>query len=69
MFLKISNHTPLQLSDDLLGGGTVFPEWGLSAVPRLGSAVFWLNQTPDGQRNYRSLHSGCPTISGVKWGE
>ncbi len=53
----------------MLGGGTVFPEWGLSAFPRLGSAVFWYDQESDGTTDHSSIHSGCPPIKGIKWGK
>ena len=57
------------MNDDLSGGGTVFPRLGLSAFPRSGSALFWLNLSGDGDVEYQSLHSGCPPVRGVKWGE
>ena len=58
-----------QLSDDLLGGGTAFPQIGAVAFPSRGSVVFWYSLTRDGERDPLSLHGACPTVLGVKWGK
>ena len=53
---------------DLKGGFTAFPEMGVAARPRAGSAVFWYNLDHRQQeRDARSLHGACPTALGIKW--
>jgi hypothetical protein len=59
----------LKLSDGLDGGGTAFPKHGVAAFPVKGSVVFWHSLTTDGSVDPMSLHGGCPTIHGIKWGE
>ncbi|XP_043465900.1 prolyl 4-hydroxylase subunit alpha-1-like [Leptopilina heterotoma] len=49
------------------GGNTVFTEINLSIKPKKGAAAFWYNLKPDGERDYLTLHSACPVLSGVKW--
>ena len=53
---------------DVDGGGTVFPIVGRIAWPTKGSVVFWYNLNTDGTRNKYSLHGGCPTLYGIKYG-
>lgn len=56
------------LSENMLGGGTVFPLLNLAVKPVQGSALIWYNT----QRNalegeMLTLHAGCPVIFGRKW--
>ena len=62
-------HFASQLSDGIEGGGTAFPKLGVVAFPVKGSVVYWHSLRNDGQTDIRSLHGGCPTVLGVKWGE
>ena len=62
-------HVASQLSDGIVGGGTAFPKLGVVAFPVKGSVVYWHSLENDGQTDVRSLHGGCPTVLGVKWGE
>ena len=62
-------HFASQLSDGIEGGGTAFPKLGVVAFPVKGSVVYWHSLRNDGQTDIRSLHGGCPTVFGVKWGE
>lgn len=52
---------------DLVGGSTAFPNMGVAATPRKGSAVFWYNLDRFGNRDDLSLHGACPTALGIKW--
>ena len=45
------------------GGGTAFPEIGLTVTARLGSAVYFAYESGDPS----SLHAGLPVQSGEKW--
>ncbi len=67
--LSKSHYCPTQLSGDVLGGGTAFPHHNVVSFPSAGALIFWTNLTPEGEIDYRSVHGGCPTIRGVKWGE
>ena len=58
-----------QLSDGIDGGGTAFPKHGVVAFPVKGSVVFWHSLHNDGKTDLKSLHGGCPTVFGIKWGE
>ena len=51
----------------LVGGYTAFPNLGVAARPREGTAVFWFNLEQDGVRSELSLHGACPTALGIKW--
>lgn len=48
------------------GGGTCFPEAGLTLCPPPGSAVIFRNVDAAGRRAPTSLHSGLPVIEGEK---
>ena len=52
----------------MIGGATVFPKVGAGTFPSQGSIVFWYNLYHSGSINPWSLHGGCPTIYGIKWG-
>ncbi len=45
------------------GGGTAFPEIGLTVTARQGSAVYFAYEGGDRQ----SLHAGLPVLRGEKW--
>ncbi|KAK7115142.1 prolyl 4-hydroxylase subunit alpha-3-like [Littorina saxatilis] len=57
----------IYLGDVSLGGATVFPDLGVGAPPVKNAALFWYNFNPDGLRDPRTLHGGCPVIIGQKW--
>jgi prolyl 4-hydroxylase len=40
------------------GGGTHFPELNITIKPECGNAAFWMNQTPDGETDPKTLHGG-----------
>ncbi len=46
-----------------LGGGTAFPEIGLTVTARRGSAVYFAYEGGDPS----SLHAGLPVLQGEKW--
>ena len=50
------------------GGRTAFPRLGVAASPKKGSMVYWHSLRNDGSRDLMSLHGGCPTAHGIKWG-
>jgi len=45
------------------GGGTAFPELGLTVTARRGSAIYFAYEGGD----INSLHAGLPVIQGEKW--
>lgn len=53
----------MYLNTPELGGGTAFPELGLTITARRGSAVYFAYESGDP----RSLHAGLPVICGEKW--
>ncbi len=55
------------LSDDFVGGATVFPRAGRTVVPEKGKGVWFWNTRPDGSVIAASLHRGDPVVAGVKW--
>jgi prolyl 4-hydroxylase len=55
----------LYLNEPEAGGGTVFPDVGLTVVPRKGYAVFFSYDRP--HPDTRSLHGGAPVGVGEKW--
>lgn len=48
--------------------GTIYPNAGVTFVPRAGDAVVWFNMNPDYTRADYSLHGACPVINGTKLG-
>jgi prolyl 4-hydroxylase len=52
------------------GGGTHFPELNITIKPECGNAAFWMNQTPDGNVDPRTLHGGqtIERLETVKYG-
>ena len=57
------------LKDVPSGGGTVFNNIGQEDViqPIKGAAAFWTDLSAGSNRDHRSKHAGCPTLSGSKW--
>lgn len=55
------------LCDVEAGGGTAFPELGVTIEPRLGRAVLFDNLDGDGAPDPRTLHAGLPVQAGEKW--
>lgn len=49
------------------GGATVFPNANISIFAEKGDGVFWWNLKKSGKGDKRSLHAGCPVLSGEKW--
>jgi prolyl 4-hydroxylase len=55
------------LNDVLEGGETVFPEIGLSVVPRRGDALYFEYTNSRMQVDLKSAHGGAPVSQGEKW--
>ncbi|MFC5580520.1 2OG-Fe(II) oxygenase [Rhodanobacter terrae] len=53
----------MYLNTPELGGGTAFPEIGLTVTARRGTAVYFAYESGD----YSSLHAGLPVLRGEKW--
>jgi len=53
----------MYLNTPAQGGGTAFPEIGLTVTARRGSAVYFAYEGGD----QSSLHAGLPVLSGEKW--
>ena len=56
----------LYLTDVESGGGTVFPAFGLEALPRKGNVIFFHNTDASHAGDRRTLHAGAPVVRGVK---
>ena len=65
----INDRFIIQMSDVEVGGATIFPQINVSIPPQKGSAAFWYNLHPSGERDESAPHSGCPVLLGSKWGE
>jgi prolyl 4-hydroxylase len=55
------------LNDVIEGGETVFPEAGLSVVPRRGNGVYFEYTNSRMQVDPRSVHGGATVTRGEKW--
>lgn len=57
----------MYLNDVMAGGETIFPEVGVSVVPRQGAAVYFAYCNSLGQVDPATLHGGAPVTAGEKW--
>jgi prolyl 4-hydroxylase len=55
------------LNDVAAGGETVFPEVGLSVVPRRGNGLYFEYTNSQMQVDQKSRHAGAPVGAGEKW--
>ncbi|XP_026315302.1 prolyl 4-hydroxylase subunit alpha-1-like [Hyposmocoma kahamanoa] len=55
------------MTDVTQGGMTVFADLNLIVTPKKGSAVFWENLQPSGDRDVNTIHAACPVLYGSKW--
>lgn len=55
------------LNDVAEGGATVFPEIGLSVVPRRGNGLYFEYANSRMQVDQKSRHAGAPVSAGEKW--
>lgn len=56
------------LAHDETGGGTMFPNIGISIIPRQGAFVMWPNLSPDGIELDEVYHAALPTNCSIKYG-
>jgi prolyl 4-hydroxylase len=49
------------------GGETIFPEIGLSVVPRRGNGLYFEYTNSRMQVDQKSRHAGAPVGAGEKW--
>ena len=57
----------IYLNDVEESGETIFPQIGLSVVPKKGSAVYFEYCNTAGQVDALTLHGGTPVVAGEKW--
>lgn len=57
----------IYLNDVPAGGETIFPEVGLSVVPRKGNALYFEYCDDHGQLDGRTLHAAAEVLAGEKW--
>ncbi|WP_224013452.1 2OG-Fe(II) oxygenase [Paraburkholderia tropica] len=57
----------IYLNDVESGGETVFPEIGLSVVPRKGNAVYFEYCDGNGQLDGKTRHAAAQVLRGEKW--
>lgn len=57
----------LYLSSGVVGGYTIFPMINLAVKPKPNAAIVWYGRDLIGSADIRSLHLGCPVVSGNKW--
>lgn len=55
------------LNDVEAGGGTSFPEAGISLYPRKGQAIYFRYCNNLGQLDPATIHAGLPVLAGEKW--
>lgn len=56
----------IYLNDDFEGGGTDFPNLGITVQPEQGKAVAWQNMS-DGECLNDAMHEGMPILKGKKY--
>lgn len=57
----------MYLNTPAKGGETVFPEAGISVVPKKRDALLFYNCLPEGNTDPMTLHGGAPVVEGEKW--
>ncbi|GAB4406051.1 MAG: 2OG-Fe(II) oxygenase [Rhodoferax sp.] len=57
----------MYLNDVAEGGGTHFPDLGLTISPKQGAALYFEYCDAQGRLEPRSLHAGLPVLAGEKW--
>ncbi|GAB4213741.1 MAG: 2OG-Fe(II) oxygenase [Rhodoferax sp.] len=57
----------MYLNDVAEGGGTHFPDLGLTITPKQGAALYFEYCDAQGRLEPRSLHAGLPVLAGEKW--
>lgn len=57
----------IYLNNVISGGETVFPEIGLSVLPKKGNAVYFEYTNSLRQVDMKSIHAGAPVFEGEKW--
>lgn len=57
----------MYLNDVAAGGETVFPDVGVSVVPRQGAAAYFSYVNSRGQLDPATLHGSAPVTAGEKW--
>lgn len=57
----------IYLNDVESGGETVFPEIGLSVVPRKGNALYFEYCDGNGRLDGKTRHAAAPVLGGEKW--
>lgn len=60
----------LYLNDVEEGGGTDFPDLGITVQPKRGRALIWpsvLDEDPD-EKDGRTMHQALPVKKGIKYG-
>lgn len=57
----------IYLNDVEAGGETLFPEVGLSVVPRKGNALYFEYCDSNGQLDGKTLHAAAEVLRGEKW--
>ena len=57
------------MTDNFIGGPTIFPQLGISIKPVAGSLVYWNNLLNSGKPDKNTLHMACPVRFGTKWGK
>ena len=57
----------IYLNDGYDGGGTDFPDLGITIGGAMGDALLFRNLTGDGRPDPRTRHAGLPVTSGEKW--
>jgi prolyl 4-hydroxylase len=55
----------MYLNEPDSGGGTAFPEIGMTVCAQRGNALFF--SYPDAHRDVNTLHAGQPVMAGEKW--